>query len=96
MPFLRHNTYFKKTDQKYTFLYIVIFSLQCHCRKLLTDSYALFTDVYGQGRNAARVRQQSCNAAIPEVRLQGRGACTGFLRQILASRLDGMSTRLLS
>ena len=33
-------------------------------------------DMYGQGCNSARVRQQSRNAALPEIRLQGGGART--------------------
>jgi len=45
-------------------------------------------DVHGQGRDSARVRQQSCNAALPEVWLQGGGARLGFLRQVSASRVD--------
>jgi len=54
-----------------------------------------YADVYGQRRNATRVRQQSRDAALPEVWLQSRRACVGFLRQIPTSQLNRVSTCLL-
>lgn len=55
----------------------------------------MVSDLHGQGYHPARVGQQPCRAALPEVRLQGGGAHPQLLRQVPAGKLVRVQARSL-